>query len=302
MRNIFMNNLFKFLRAGLTATLYFVILTVWFIPLAIVGLLRFIIPLKKWRQFTKKLMELLHAVWLRSNYFLLKWITHTKWEIKGLEQLHYKEWYLLISNHQSWADILILQCIFSGKIPPLKFFLKKELLWTLPIASWACWLLDFPFMHRYSKAKLTQYPELKNKDIEETKKTSAKFKIMPTTVANFVEGTRFSQQKRELQASPYEYLLRPKAAGMAFSLAVLGNFFHKILNVTIIYPPYHANLLDFLSGNIEKIIVEVETIPITNDWLGDYENDRQYRIYFQKKLNELWERKDQLIKTQLQNF
>lgn len=297
-----MNNLFKFLRAGLTAALYLIILTVWFVPLAIVGLLRFIIPWKKWRQLTKKLMELLHAVWLRSNYFLLKWITHIKWEIKGLDQLHYKEWYLLISNHQSWADILILQSIFSGKIPPLKFFLKRELLWTLPIASWACWLLDFPFMRRYSKAKLSKHPELKDKDIEETKKASAKFKMTPTTVTNFVEGTRFSQKKRELQASPYEHLLRPKAAGMAFSLAVLGDFFHKILNVTIIYPPHQASLLDFLSGNIEKIIVDIEAIPITKDWLGDYENDRQYRIYFQKKLNELWERKDQLIKTQLQNF
>lgn len=297
-----MNNLFKFLKAGLTAILYLIILTGWFIPLAIVGLFRFIIPIRKWRQLTKRLMEFLHAVWLRSNYFFLKWITSIKWEIRGLDQLHYKEWYLLISNHQSWADILILQYVFSNKIPPLKFFLKKELLWTLPIASWACWLLDFPFMHRYSKATLAKHPELKNRDIEETKKATTNFKKIPTTVANFVEGTRFSKEKHDLQASPYQYLLRPKAAGMAFSLAVLGDFFHKILNVTIIYPPQQASLLDFLSGNIKKIIVEIETISITKDWLGDYENDRQFRILFQKKLNDLWGKKDQLIKTQLQNF
>lgn len=294
--------LFKLLRAGLTSVLYLIILTGWFVLLLIVGLFRFIIPVRKWRQFTKKLMEALYTLWLRSNYFLLKWIIPIKWEIKGLEQLYYKEWYLLISNHQTWADILILQYIFNNKIPPLKFFLKKELLWTLPIASWACWLLDFPFMHRYSKTTLTKHPELKNKDIEETKKASIKFKTIPTTVANFVEGTRFSKEKHDLQASPYQYLLRPKAAGIAFSLAVLGDFFHKILNVTIIYPPQRASLLDFLSGDIKKIIVEIETIPITKDWLGDYENDRQFRIVFQKKLNELWEKKDQLIKTQLQNF
>jgi 1-acyl-sn-glycerol-3-phosphate acyltransferase len=297
-----MNNLFKLLKAGLTATLYLIILTIWFIPLAIVGLLRFIVPTKKWRQLTKRLMEFLHTVWLRSNYFLLKWVTPIKWEIKGLDQLHYKEWYLLISNHQTWADILILQYVFSGKIPPLKFFLKKELLWTLPIASWACWLLDFPFMHRYSKAVLAKHPELKNRDIEETKKASAKFKTVPTTVTNFVEGTRFSKEKHDIQASPYQYLLRPKAAGIAFSLTVLGDFFHKILNVTIIYPPRNVSLLDFLSGNIKKIIVEVETIPVTKDCLGDYENDRQFRIVFQKKLNELWRKKDLFIKTQLKNF
>ena len=297
-----MNNFYKFLRAGFAAILYLVVLIVWFIPLVILGLLRFIIPLKKWRKLSKKLMESLHAIWLRSNYFLLTWITSIKWEVKGLDQLHYKEWYLLISNHQSWADILILQYIFSGRIPPLKFFLKKELLWTLPIASWACWLLDFPFMHRYSKAKIAKHPELKNKDIEETKKASVKFKEIPTTVANFVEGTRFSEEKHKLQTPPYQYLLRPKAAGIAFSLTVLGDFFHKILNITIIYPPYQASLLDLLSGNIKKIIVDIETIPITKEWLGDYENDRQFRITFQKKLNELWEQKDQLIKAQLKNF
>lgn len=297
-----MNNFFKLLKAGLTATLYLIILTVWAVPLMLVGLFRFIIPIKKWRQITKKIMESLHAGWLRNNYFLLKWIMPIKWEVKGLDQLHYKEWYLLISNHQTWADILVLQYVFSDKIPPLKFFLKKQLLWTLPIASWACWLLDFPFMHRYSKATLAKHPELKNRDIEETKKASTKFKTIPTTVANFVEGTRFSKEKHDLQASSYQYLLRPKAAGMAFSLAVLGNFFHKILNVTIIYPPHQVSLLDFLSGNIRKIIVEVETIPITKDWLGDYEKDRQFRIYFQRKLNELWKKKDQLIKAQLQNY
>ena len=177
-----------------------------------------------------------------------------------------------------------LQYIFSNKIPPLKFFLKKELLWTLPIASWACWLLDFPFMHRYSKTKLAKYPELKNKDIEEAKKASIKFKKIPTTVANFVEGTRFSKKKHDLQNSPYHYLLRPKATGIASSLTILGDFFHKILNVTIIYPPGKVSLFDFLSGNIKKIIIDVETIAITKDWLGDYKNDRYYRINFQKKL------------------
>ncbi len=171
-----MSNLYSFLRAVVTAILYLITLIVWFIPLISVGLLRFILPLKKWRQWTKKLMERLHLVWLRSNYFLLNYLIPMKWEVTGRDQLVLKEWYLLISNHQSWADILILQYIFSNKIPPLKFFLKKELLWTLPIASWACWLLDFPFMHRYSKTKLAKYPELKNKDIEEAKKASIKFK------------------------------------------------------------------------------------------------------------------------------
>jgi len=240
-------------------------------------------------------MEHLPVYWIRGNCFIQELTTSIKWDVTGLEQLTYNEWYLLIANHQSWADILILQDIFNEKIPTLKFFLKKELLWTLPFGSWACWLLGFPFMHRYSKKVLTKHPELKNKDIETTKHACQRFKVAPTVVASFIEGTRFSDRKRRLQESPYQYLLRPKSTGIGFSLAVLGDFFHKILNVTIVYPPKKASLWHFLSGNIKKITVHIEALPITSDCLGDYQNDRQFRANFQKKLNELWAQKDKLI-------
>jgi len=49
------------------------------------------------------------------------------------------------------VDILVLEKVFNRKVPMLKFFIKKELLWTLPVAGWAAWLLDFPFMERYHK-------------------------------------------------------------------------------------------------------------------------------------------------------
>lgn len=283
----------------MAAILYLINLIVLFVPLAVLGLLRFLIPLKIWRRSSKKGMENLHFYWLNTNCFIQRVTTSTKWEIKGLEQLRYNEWYLLIANHQSWADILVLQRVFNRKIPPLKFFLKKELLWTLPFASWACWLLGFPFMHRYSKKVLAKHPELKNKDIETTKRACAKFRTTPTTIANFIEGTRFSEKKRNQQQSPYQHLLRPKSTGIGFSITVLGDFFHKIINVTIIYPPKKSRLIDFLSGDIDKIIVDIEAIPITSDWYGDYQNDRQFRANFQKKLNHLWQQKDQLIGTGL---
>lgn len=285
----------KGLRVFIAAIIYLITLVVWFIPLAILGLLCYLIPLKIWQQTLKRGMEFLAVYWIKSNYYIQELTTSIQWEVTGLEKLNYKEWYLLISNHQSWVDILVLQRIFNQKIPPLKFFLKRELLWTLPFASWACWLLGFPFMYRYPKKVLAKHPELKNKDIQATKQACARFKSIPTTVANFIEGTRFSEKKRKLQQSPYQYLLRPKSTGIGFSLTVLGDFFHKILNVTIIYPPKKTSLYDFLSGDIKKITVHIETLPITSDWLGDYQNDRQFRANFQKKLNHLWLQKDKLI-------
>lgn len=284
------------IKVFIVAILYFVNLVFLFIPLAVLGLLCYLIPVKIWQRQCKRWMERLHIYWIKGNYFIQELTMSVEWDVTGLDRLVYDEWYLLIANHQSWADILVLQRIFNGKIPPLKFFLKKELLWTLPFASWSCWLLGFPFMHRYSKEVLAKHPELKNKDVEATKRACNRFKETPTTVASFIEGTRFTEKKRQLQESPYYYLLRPKSTGIGFSLAVLGDFFHKILNVTIIYPPQKASLWHFLVGDMKKITLHIETIPITSDWLGDYQTDRQFRINLQKKLNHLWEEKDKLIK------
>lgn len=283
------------LKVCIAVLLYSANLIVWCTPLAILGLFFYLVPLKIWQRHCRRWMECLPVYWIKGNSLIQVLTTSIKYEITGLDQLAYNEWYLLISNHQSWADILVLQSIFNQKIPPLKFFLKKELLWTLPVASWACWLLGFPFMHRYSKRVLAKHPELKNKDVEATKRACMRFKARPTTVANFIEGTRFTEKKHKSQASPYHYLLRPKATGIGFSLAVLGNFFHKILNVTIIYPPKKSSLWHFLSGDMQKITIHIETIPIAPDYLGDYQQDRQFRINFQKKLNYLWSQKDKLV-------
>jgi 1-acyl-sn-glycerol-3-phosphate acyltransferase len=287
------------LKVCIVALLYFINLIFWFIPLLTLGLLCYCIPIQVWQKNCKLWMERLPVYWIKGNYFIQELTMAIAWDVSGLEQLDYNEWYLVIANHQSWADILILQRIFSNKIPPLKFFLKRELLWTLPVASWACWLLGFPFMYRYSKKKLVKHPELKNRDIEATQRACMKFRNAPTTVASFIEGTRFTERKRASQTSPYRYLLRPKATGIGFSLTVLGDFFHKILNVTIIYPPKKANLWHFLTGDVKKITVHIETLLITTEWRGDYQNDRQFRLRLQKKLNYLWEKKDKLIQETL---
>lgn len=283
------------LRVGIVALFYFLNLLFWFIPLISLGVLCYCVPISAWQKNCRYWMERLPVYWIKGNSFIQNLTTSIEWDVSGLAELDYQEWYLLIANHQSWADILILQRIFNTKIPPLKFFLKRELLWTLPVASWACWLLGFPFMRRYSKEQLVKHPELKNKDIEATQRACQRFRNNPTTVANFIEGTRFTEEKRCLQTSPYQHLLRPKAMGIGFSLAVLGDFFQKILNVTIVYPPQHVSLWHFLLGDIKKITVRIEAIPISAEWQGNYQHDRQFRMRLQKKLNQLWQQKDKLI-------
>ncbi|MDP3284275.1 MAG: acyltransferase, partial [Desulfobacterales bacterium] len=188
----------------------------------------------------------------------------------------------------------VLQRIFHRKIPFLKFFLKKELIW-VPFLGLAWWALDFPFMKRYSKDFIDKYPHLKGKDIEITKKACEKFKTIPVSVMNFVEGTRFTAEKHRRQKSPYANLLNPKAGGVAFVLSAMGEHLDKIVNVTIVYPDGIKSFWDFLCGRIGEIKVMVETLPVNREIIGDYVNNAEFRENFQKWVNSVWEQKDMQI-------
>jgi len=278
----------------LSIILYTLNLFFWPWILYIVAFLNYI-PIKPLQQWCDKIIHTLPYLWQDCNDVFQTLTMKTQWDIRGLEQLRMDEWYLMLSNHQSWADILVLEKVFKRKIPILKFFMKKQLLWTLPLASWACWLMDFPFMERYSKEKIAKHPELKGKDLETTKRSCEKFKSMPSTVITFPEGTRFTPAKHQHQESPYQYLLRPRAGGIAFTLAAMAGALHKIINVIIVYPEKQASAWSFFCGKQTKIIVNIEVLPITSDLIGDYESDREFRVQFQNWLNRLWQQNDELM-------
>jgi hypothetical protein len=48
---------------------------------------------------------------------------------------------------------------------------------------------------------------------------------------NFVEGTRFTNDKHKQQSSPYNHLLRPKSGGIAFVLAAMGDYIQNIRQI-----------------------------------------------------------------------
>ena len=210
-----------------------------------------------------------------------------------------KDWYLVIANHQSWVDILVLQRVFNRKIPFLKFFLKQELIW-VPFLGLAWWALDFPFMKRYSKSFLAKHPHLKGKDMETTKKACEKFQFKPVSIMNFVEGTRFTESKHKRQASPFTHLLKPKAGGVAFVLNAMGDQLHKLIDVTIDYPSGVPTYWDFVSGKVKDIRVNISVTPIKdlfeNGVFNDnYFDDPEQRSRFQQWLNERWHSKDNLL-------
>jgi len=192
-------------------------------------------------------------------------------------------------------DIFVLANFARTRIPETKFFLKDSLK-KVPFIGMGCWALDMPFMKRYSRAYIEKHPHLKGKDIETTRKSCLKYKETPTTIINFVEGTRKSPEK--LKNSPYDYLLPPKAGGIAFTLAAMGEQFDKILNITLCYPENHGHIMkDLLAGRLTKIIVKVEQISVSEEIIGDYFNDKKFKNSFQEWINNLWTRKEKLLKS-----
>ena len=266
------------------------------VPLFLLSLFKFILPFKAIVVFIDKLLIQIATLWIGFNSLNSKIFCNIEWDIRGLEKLKKKEWYLVISNHQSWVDILALQTTLNRKIPMLKFFLKKELIW-VPFLGVAWWALDFPFMKRYSHKQLEAKPELKGKDIESTKKACRKFKNTPVSVMNFVEGTRFTPGKRNRQESPFEYLLKPKAGGIAFVLSAMGEYLHEIVDVTIVYPDKRPSFWEYISGRVNKIIIDINVIPIDENMLGDYFNDPVFKRKFFNWLNQLWHEKNDKIRS-----
>ena len=272
------------------------------IPLFIVSLLKLSLPIPAAQRLADEVLRHIHEAWISANKGWMRLMNKARWHVNHLEDLDYHHSYLVTSNHQSWVDILVLQYALNRRIRPLKFFLKQELIW-VPIIGLAWWALGFPFMKRYSKAYLARHPEKKGKDLQTTRRACARFRGQPTAIFNFAEGTRFTPAKHAEQKSPFEYLLRPKAGGIAFVLDAMGEQLHSLVNVTLHYPAGRPGLWDLLSGRLHDIVLDFEEVKIPHAFIGkSYDQDEEYRQAFQNWVNQLWSLKDQKLKALHREF
>ncbi len=265
------------------------------LPLFAVALLKALLPLPAWRRGCSALLAHITESWIAVNSALIERLTPTRFHVEGIDGLRRTGSYLVLSNHQSWVDIPALQKVFNRRIPFMRFFLKKQLIW-VPLLGLAWWALDFPFMQRLDRETLKKHPELRGSDVEATRRACAKYRGMPVTVMNFVEGTRFTPEKHAGRASPFAHLLRPKAGGVAFVLDAMGDALQAILDVTVVYPGGRPTMMDLMTGRIREVRVHVRERPIPADFAGgDYEGDPAFRARFQQWVNVLWLEKDALI-------
>ena len=286
-------------RGAVTLALVAVNTLVHTTALLAVALFKLLLPFARARRVLSRVLTLIAERWIGVNSAMIDRFTKTRISVHGGDGLRYTGWYLVISNHQSWVDIVVLQKVFNRRIPFLKFFLKRELIW-VPLLGLAWWALDFPFMKRYTPEQVKRRPELRGADIRETRQACARFRHVPVSVMNFVEGTRFTVGKHLRHAAEYQNLLRPKAGGVAFVMNAMGEVLQSLIDVSIVYPAGPPTLFDLLAGRVPEIRIRIHERPIPHDLLcGDYENDAEFRARFQVWINDLWAQKDAEIAAML---
>lgn len=279
----------------LASTLLLLNILLWVPLLLLTSVVKLLLPLQSVRLAIDPLLIRIAEAWIAGNSAWMRLTQTMQWDISGIDKLQRQQWYLVLCNHQSWVDILVLQHVLNRRIPLLKFFLKKELIW-VPIMGLAWWALEFPFMRRRSEAYLQQHPEERGKDAATTRAACEKYALIPTSVMNFVEGTRFTPAKQQRQSSPYRHLLKPKAGGITLALDAMGEKFGAVLDITIAYPDGRPNFWQFLQGRVPRVVIQARTLPVPQaEAIPAQTSEQALRVTCQLWVNQLWQQKDALI-------
>lgn len=281
---------------GILNSIFLVLHTVfWCIPMYFFYFFKILSSNPKWLSIINPILIGTANNWIRTNNLMMDLTMSIKWELPDFKHLKLNQWYFIICNHQSWIDIMVLHRIFLKKIPFIRFFIKKELRW-LPVLGLAWWAYDFPIMHRHTKQQIAKNPELRLKDFAATEKACRRYHHMPVTILNFLEGTRFTKEKKAKQHSPYQNLLEPKSGGFAFAINVMDQKITHILDVTIHYPQGAKSYWDYLCGRVKHIRVIMKEYEIPSHLQkGNYQEDEHYRKEFKDWIHSLWLEKDILL-------
>lgn len=271
------------------------------LPFALVKLL----PIKIVRRFCSFMVTIIAESWVYRNSFFVDILIKTpiKIEFSSRTQIKRDENYMVICNHQSAIDILVLQYLFNGKLPFFKFFIKQELLW-VPLLGLAWWALDYPFVKRYTREQIKKKPHLAGEDIRVVRKMVSTYQDQKVSVLNFVEGSRRTSQKvlAEGKKRIYRHLLRPHSSGLSVVLSHMKQNLTGVLDITILYPQDDLTLIQFLNGKVESVEVYADLIPLEEVPIEEKTEIAHVSKNMHRWLNQRWQIKDQWIDDKKNNL
>ena len=252
----------------------------WILPLILVAIIALLIPIPAVKRVCSSSLETIYraTVWLDTLW--LERVLGLRLIVHGQLPQDRNARYVVISNHRSWFDILLLQAVITTDGPIVKFLIKRELTY-VPLIGWIALALNFP---RLSRGK---HVSSKQADSKAVANATLEFDDNPIALINFAEGTRFTPEKRQNQGSVYQHLLRPRSGGMKILLHNLPKI--TVIDVTLIYPHDEMNFWRCLSGQLRSIDIHLdyysaEQITNVDTWLSS-----------------LWQEKDNRLKNAMQS-
>ena len=288
------------LRGIATIILLLLNLLLWGTAVMLLGIVKFAVhmtaPRSRLRTRVIRALGGLAERWVAGNDRIFERMLPTRWDVEGpFAGIKPDGRYLIISNHVSWVDIFVISRVFHGRAAFIRFFLKQQLIW-FPIVGQAAWALEFPFMRRYSAEYLQRHPEKRGRDLETTRRACQRYRHIPVAMLTFLEGTRFSEEKRADQESPYQYLLRPRVGAIAFVLASLGDQLDGVFDVTLAYPGRDVTFWQFVCGCVPTIVVRVRRLDVPSEFFApEITEPGPARDQFKTWIDSIWREKDALL-------
>lgn len=280
---------------GIVTTVFLLLnLSFWGTLVVLGGVVKFLLPGRKRVPVVNFLVGLAEK-WVEGNNRIFDTMLDTKWDVSGVDTDGYDGHYLIVANHISWVDIVVLCRVFHQRAAFIRFFLKHQLIW-FPIVGLGCWALDFPFMRRYTPEFLQAHPEKRGEDLATTRSACRKYRKVPVAIANFLEGTRFTREKHDDQDSPYRHLLRPRIGGIGFVLASMGDLLDATFDVTLAYPHGDVTFWQFVTNRVPRIVVRARRVEVPAGFYDEaVTRPGPVRDRFKAWVEQLWREKDELL-------
>lgn len=234
--------------AAITCNLAF-----WCLPLFALLLLRLAVPGSR-RRMARLAAGIYRAAVAVDDWWLIN-VSGAAWERPPLV-LDRERACIVVANHRSWADIFVLQSVVARQGPIIKFLCKRELAW-IPILGLIFVAFDFPMLRRRGRAGPEPARPRGQGDIDRVRQACAVLGEAPAAMLAFVEGTRYTEAKRDRLASPYRHLLPVRAGGFGAILESVDSPGAAVVDVTLAYPQA-ASFWRFLGGAAGPIDVRAD--------------------------------------------
>jgi len=190
--------------------------------------------------------------------FYVKWVQMLSWWVRKLipnisekhnDTFPKNEPFIIVANHYSWIDIIVLYATVYTKTMPFVFVMKRDLI-KLPFIGVICWGLGHPLIYR---------GRARRKNLMILQDAARRALIYRYGIMIFPEGTRYTKSLGKPKG--YKHLLTPRTIGFEKVLDSMGGKI-KVIDVTLQYATSSHAVWDFLRGKLGHVSVcsDCETV------------------------------------------